>query len=190
MYTCRDAQIPDVLYNKDDINVLGLHLFASCFPLPPCVHRTLPVPFHFPFALEAFKFALEIDAPLPWSLSEIDAPLPWSLSLSVYWTWLLPGAGAAEGEVEQHRRGRPSRVITIYFSEPLLGSYPFCQPLFSTNLPHFFFFSFKAALTAYGSSQARGWIGAVAVCLYHSHSSAGSDPRLRPIPQLTARPDP
>ena len=39
---------------------------------------------------------------------------------------------------------------------------------------------------AYGGSQARGRIGAVAASLRQSHSNAGSEPRLRPTPQLTA----
>ena len=43
---------------------------------------------------------------------------------------------------------------------------------------------------AYGGSQASGLIGAVAAGLHQSHSSARSEPRLRPIPQLTTTPDP
>ena len=58
----------------------------------------------------------------------------------------------------------------------------------------FFFFGLfalsRAAPTAHGSSQARGLIGAEAAGLYQSHSNAGSEPRLRPTPQLTALPDP
>ena len=46
-----------------------------------------------------------------------------------------------------------------------------------------------AAPTAYGGSQARGRIGAVATGLRQSHSNAGSEPRLQPTPQLTATPD-
>ena len=46
-----------------------------------------------------------------------------------------------------------------------------------------------AAPAAYGGSQARGRIGAVAASLRKSHSNAGSEPRLRPTPQLTATPD-
>ena len=49
---------------------------------------------------------------------------------------------------------------------------------------------FCATLTAYGSSQARGQIRAVAASLHHSHSNMGSELHLRPIPQLTATPDP
>ena len=43
-----------------------------------------------------------------------------------------------------------------------------------------------AAPTAYGGSQARGRIGAVATGLRQSHSNTGSKPHLRPTPQLTA----
>ena len=47
-----------------------------------------------------------------------------------------------------------------------------------------------AAPMVYGGSQARGRIGAVAAGLRHSHSNLGSEPLLRPTPQLTATPDP
>ena len=54
----------------------------------------------------------------------------------------------------------------------------------------FFFFAISwAAPTAYGGSQARGRIGAVATGLHQSHSNVGSEPRLQPTPQLTATPD-
>ena len=43
---------------------------------------------------------------------------------------------------------------------------------------------------AYGGSQARGLIGAVATGLRHGHSNARAKPRLRLIPQLRAMPDP
>ena len=52
------------------------------------------------------------------------------------------------------------------------------------------FLLLKAALEAYGGSLARGLIGATAAGLRHSHSNAGSGPRLGPTPQLTATPDP
>ena len=41
-----------------------------------------------------------------------------------------------------------------------------------------FLFFLAAALTAYGSSWARGQIGAVAASLHHSHSHTGSEPHL------------
>jgi len=58
--------------------------------------------------------------------------------------------------------------------------------------PFFFFVFFAiswATPAAYGGSQARGRIGAVATSLRQSHSNAGSEPRLQPTPQLTATPD-
>ena len=42
----------------------------------------------------------------------------------------------------------------------------------------FFFFFFRAVLAAYGGSQSRGQIGAVAASVHHSHSDAGSEPCL------------
>ena len=43
---------------------------------------------------------------------------------------------------------------------------------------------------AYGSSQARGQIGAAPASLCHSHSNVGSEPHFRPTPQLAATRDP
>ena len=54
----------------------------------------------------------------------------------------------------------------------------------------FLFFYFSDAPIAYGSSQARGQIGATDAGLHHSHRKAGSEPNLRPTPQLTAMPGP
>ena len=62
----------------------------------------------------------------------------------------------------------------------------------------FFFFVFFFCLfaiswvapVAYGGSQARGPIGAVAADLPLSHSNAVSEPSLQPTPQLMATPDP
>ena len=53
-----------------------------------------------------------------------------------------------------------------------------------------FFCLFMAGLVAYGGSQARDLIGAVAASLRHSHSNARSKPSLQPTPQLMATPDP
>ena len=54
----------------------------------------------------------------------------------------------------------------------------------------------RAAPEAYGGSQVRGLMGAVAPLtnvavagLCQGHSNGGSDPCLRPTPQLTAMPD-
>ena len=53
----------------------------------------------------------------------------------------------------------------------------------------YFVFS-RAAPAAYGGSQARGLIRAVAASLRQSHSNARTELCLRPTPQLTATPDP
>ena len=58
----------------------------------------------------------------------------------------------------------------------------------------FMFFAFLPFLgllpIAYGGSQAQGQIRAVATGLWQSHSNMGSEPCLRPTPQLTAVRDP
>ena len=43
---------------------------------------------------------------------------------------------------------------------------------------YFIFLLFRAALVAYGSSQARGLIAATAASLHHNHSNVGSEPHL------------
>ena len=77
-----------------------------------------------------------------------------------------------------------------------------CLRFLSFFLPSFFFLSFflppfllpfrlfRATLTAHGGSQARGLIGATVASLHHSHSNEGSEPSLRPTPQLRETPDP
>ena len=59
----------------------------------------------------------------------------------------------------------------------------------SAALCHQSFF-FRDAPVAYGGSQARGEIEAVAAGLHHSHSNMGSELHLRPASQLTSTPDP
>ena len=49
---------------------------------------------------------------------------------------------------------------------------------------------FRATYVAYGSSQAKGQIGAVAAGLHQSHGNAGSKPHLWPTLQLMATLDP
>ena len=49
---------------------------------------------------------------------------------------------------------------------------------------------FRAEATAYGGSQARGRIGAVASDLCHSHSKTGSEPGMQPTSEFTATSDP
>ena len=62
--------------------------------------------------------------------------------------------------------------------------------IYITNVTEFFSFLFTATPEAYGSSQARGRIGAAAAGLHHSHSNTGSELHLWLTPQLAAMPDP
>ena len=48
---------------------------------------------------------------------------------------------------------------------------------------------FRATPEVYGSSQARGSIGAAAAGLHHSHSNTRSEPCLQPTLQREAAPD-
>ena len=64
------------------------------------------------------------------------------------------------------------------------------NPLCHKGTPLFIYLLFRAAPMAYGGSQARCQIRATAAGIHHSHSSAGSEPCLWPIPQLMAMPDP
>ena len=52
----------------------------------------------------------------------------------------------------------------------------------SSTLLSFFFLLllFRASCMAYGGSQARGRVGAIAAGLHHSHSNVGSEPCLQP----------
>ena len=69
----------------------------------------------------------------------------------------------------------------------------FCVLMYYPRYPHllfgqyfifFHFIFFRGAPTAYGSSQARGWVKAAAAGLHHSHSNTRSRSklRLRPTP--------
>ena len=87
----------------------------------------------------------------------------------------------------------PSAVLSIQFILDYMGL-KCTGPLTCGFFSFLFFRSFcmfsRATPAAYGGSQARGRIGAVAASLRQSHSNAGSQLRLRPIPQLTAMLDP
>ena len=64
--------------------------------------------------------------------------------------------------------------VFIYLFHPFFFLFCFC---------FCFVFPCKAIPAAYGSSQARGQIGAAATCLRYSHSNVGSKPCLQPTPQ-------
>ena len=69
-------------------------------------------------------------------------------------------------------------IIAVISTSYVLKYLLCCFVLFCFCLLSFF----RAALTAYGGSQARGLIGVVAAGLRHSHSNAGSEPHLQPTP--------
>ena len=104
-----------------------------------------------------------------WGLSELGAP---------------GGTGGqgydhlvfADPQVKYTSLSSRYRQCLILASKPLEIKIPIC---ISDGQKDFFFFClFWAAPLAYGVSQARGQIGAVASGLCHSHSNAGSEPHL------------
>ena len=78
----------------------------------------------------------------------------------------------------------------VDFLPPWLNLIPkyviFFDAIASESVHLIFIFLFTAASVAYGSSPARGQIGAAAASLYDSHSSTGSEPHLQSKPQLAA----
>ena len=81
-------------------------------------------------------------------------------------------------------------TFTVKSNSPS-SSFPLNRNLFIYLLLSFCLLVFsRAAPVAYGGSQARGPVGAVATSLQHSHGNIRSEPCLRPTPQLTATPDP
>ena len=86
-------------------------------------------------------------------------------------------------------QGTGTCVGQVWTLSTVLSVYKFREIIF--YFFYFYLFPFpRAAPAAYGGSQARGRIRAVATSLHQSYSNTGSEPHLRPIPQLTAMPDP
>ena len=86
-------------------------------------------------------------------------------------------------------------LVNIFFFEllkwVLLCVEDVLNAVFINIIYFLFIFVFsRVAPVAYGGSQARGLIGAVAAGLRQSHSNTGSELHLRPTLQLTATPDP
>ena len=82
-------------------------------------------------------------------------------------------------------------LFAIYLSSLVTGLLFACflSRFFVELKKKFFFCLFRVASVAYGGSQARGPIGAVASGVHQGHSNSGSKPHLQPIPQPTATPD-
>ena len=89
-------------------------------------------------------------------------------------------------------------VLGLFYScqsdgcEMVLHMFVWCTHSYSMKCLCMFvhFWGVRAAPEAYGGSKARGWIGAAAAGLHHSHSNAESKPRLWPTLQLMATLDP
>ena len=79
-----------------------------------------------------------------------------------------------------------------------LTQFCFVFKIYSTSHRNLFFSFFFfclfaiswAALLAYGGSQARGWVGAIAAGLCQSHSNVGSESCMQSTPQFRAVLDP
>ena len=116
------------------------------------------------------------------------------------WPVILIGVRCSVTLDEVGGGGRASKQETCRWCERFSILYPkhnrkplegFKQARTNSNLHFFIFLSFsRATSAAYGRSQARGLMGAVAASLCHSHSNARSEPHLQPTSQLTSMLDP
>ena len=107
----------------------------------------------------------------------------------VSFTWQL----LSFPHIIHHSRWRIYEIVLIF---TMTSNLPECPQIlcsfwqFSFFLSFFFFLSFylsRAAPAAYGGSQSRGLITAIATALCQSHSTSRSEPHLQPTAQLTAR---
>ena len=118
---------------------------------------------------------------------------PWTLSMNftmcalvLSTTWAARTHNGQITVLQTHPKPTPpteSRKRSVY-----LGTHqPINKP---TYLCDFFLFLFRAALAAYGDSQARGQIRATAASPYNSrsHGNVGSETHLQLAPQVTADP--
>ena len=72
----------------------------------------------------------------------------------------------------------------------MAGNILFLSRLSVLSASYIYIYIYCPFRAAYGGSKARSLIGAVAAGLCHSHNNVGSEPSLRPTPQLRATPDP
>ena len=96
-----------------------------------------------------------------------------------------PRRGCSQPAMERRegRRGSQRKKQQRGLLPQVVASLVELSSSFLRNTPFFFFFFFclfaisRAAHVAYGGSQARGPIGAIAAGLRHSHSNMGSEQR-------------
>ena len=121
-----------------------------------------------------------------WQTASLE-PLPRVWDLSTYYS-LQPKLFPAHQTLPI---GEESLALCqLYFMGWKLGSIKFLFYFILFYFTLLLLYCLFAISWAYGGSQARGLIGAVAAGLRQSHSNVGSEPRLQPTPQLTATPDP
>ena len=115
-------------------------------------------------------------------------------SLLCTWSSFLAGIGHCQiaynvlSNFLSYRLGRSLctfNVMGLYLAYKMETLSQFVIYIFKNYL-FIYFCIFRAAPAAYGSSNARGQIGAVVAGLRCSHSNARYEPHLRPTPQLTA----
>ena len=120
-------------------------------------------------------------------------------------SWTLVGFLTHWAKMETHKRinfkcSYPQRIkkkkqlckMLEMLTNPIIMIVSLYIRIITLHILRFFFFFcfFRAAPVAYGGSQDSGRIEAVAASLHHSHSNAGSELCLQPMPQLMAMPDP
>ena len=101
--------------------------------------------------------------------------------------WLDPLAQQSQGTQKQQAFPPPSPVSLALADTKNMSQVCHLQNPTPGGFSFLLLF-FRAAPAAYGGSQARGRIRATAASLHHSH--VGSEPRLRPTPELMAMLDP
>ena len=109
-----------------------------------------------------------------------------------HWSQWGPVCDARKGSVNQHSgmtyywQNSGSKILlgTTYYNQiTLFLGYlllHYSEENQNISIILIFFFLFRAETTAYGSSQARGWIGAKVGSQRYSHSNSGSNLHLRP----------
>ena len=108
-----------------------------------------------------------------------------------WWTWSF-----VVNKVTNFRLFHLWLLFIVGFLKKLFTSLIFSYIVLFQYFKRLLFFLFglfafsRVAPMAYGGSQARDLIGAVATSLRQSHSNSGSESCLRPTPQLTATLDP
>ena len=84
-----------------------------------------------------------------------------------------------------------NKVRAIFIRVPIIvrDINSFCTSIVLYIVCSVFFFLFRAAFVAYGSSLGRCQTAAAPARLCHSHRNSGSKPRLQPTLHLAAKPD-